>query len=127
MKLLKLIENAGSIPRRPTGHGADEIVNRAVEFIWNHSHVCVDVDEVVAQTGISRRAFAACGHKELAADIADKTVANAMQNGISERYESLPGKKLGVEYLGMNCTAITMMLDGICQKHQLKIKIKITP
>jgi len=66
--------------------------------------------------------FAACGHKELAADIADKTVANAIQNGISERYDSLSGKKLGVEYLGMTCTVITMMLDGLCQKHQLKIK-----
>ena len=66
--------------------------------------------------------FAACGHKELAADIADKTVANAIQNGISERYDSVSGKKLGVEYLGMTCTVITMMLDGLCKKHQLKIK-----
>ena len=60
--------------------------------------------------------------KQLAADIADKTVANAIQNGISERYDSVSGKKLGVEYLGMTCTVITMMLDGLCKKHQLKIK-----
>ena len=66
--------------------------------------------------------LATYGHKELSADIADKTVANAIQNGISERYDSLSGKKLGVEYLGMTCTVITMMLDGLCQKHQLKIK-----
>ena len=49
-------------------------------------------------------------------------VANAIKNGISERYDSLSGKKLGVEYLGMTCTVITLMLDGLCQKHQLKIK-----
>ena len=55
-------------------------------------------------------------------DIADKTVANAIKNGISERYDSMSGKKLGVEYLGMTCTVITMMLDGLCRKHQLKIK-----
>ena len=40
-----------------TGHSADEIVNRAVEFIWNHSHAFVDVAEVVAQTGLSRRSL----------------------------------------------------------------------
>ena len=34
-------------------------------------------------TGLARY-----GHKELAADIADKTVANAMKNGISEHYDS---------------------------------------
>jgi len=50
------------------------------------------------------------------------TAANAIQNGISGCYDSLSGKKLGVEYLGMTCTVVTMMLDGLCQKHQLKIK-----
>ena len=50
------------------------------------------------------------------------TAANAIQNGISGCYDSLSGKKLGVEYLSMTCTVVTMMLDGLCQKHQLKIK-----
>ena len=62
------------------------------------------------------------GHKTLAASIADKTVANAINSGISEHYDSLSGKKLGVEYLGMTCTVITMMLDGLCRDHQLKIR-----
>ena len=66
--------------------------------------------------------LAAYGHQQLAAEIADKTVANAINNGISERYDSVSGKKLGVEYLGMTCTVITMMLDGLCRKHQLRIK-----
>ena len=66
--------------------------------------------------------LAAYGHKELAADIADKTVANAIKNGISERYDSVSGQKLGVEYLGMTCTVITLMIDGFCRKYQLKIK-----
>jgi len=64
----------------------------------------------------------AYGYHDLAAAIADKTVDNAIQNGISERYDSVSGKKLGVEYLGMTCTIITMMLDGLCRKHQLRIK-----
>jgi len=64
----------------------------------------------------------AYGYQDLAAAIADKTVANTIQNGISERYDSVSGKKLGVEYLGMTCTIITMMLDGLCRKHQLRVK-----
>jgi len=64
----------------------------------------------------------AYGYHDLAAAIADKTVANAIKNGISERYDSVSGKKLGVEYLGMTCTTITMMLDGLCRKHPLRIK-----
>ncbi len=63
----------------------------------------------------------AYGYADLAASIADKTVANAIKNGISERYDSVSGKKLGVEFLGMTCTIITMMLDGLCRNHQLKV------
>ena len=66
--------------------------------------------------------LAAYGYKALAADIADKTVANAIKNGISERYDSLSGRKLGVEYLGMTCTVVTMMLDGLCRDHHLKVR-----
>ena len=66
--------------------------------------------------------LAAYGHKELAADIADKTVANAIKNGISERYDSISGKRLGVQYLGMTCTVVTMMLDGLCRKHKLQLR-----
>ena len=66
--------------------------------------------------------LAAYGYKDLAADLADKTVANALRNGISERYDSVTGKKLGVEYLGMSCTVITMMLDGLSRKHRLQLK-----
>lgn len=66
--------------------------------------------------------LAAYGHKDLAADIADKTVANALGNGISERYDSVSGKKLGVEYLGMTCTVLTLMLDGLGRKYQLRVK-----
>lgn len=61
-------------------------------------------------------------HKELAATICDKSVANAMKNGISERYNSMTGEKLGVEYLGMTCTLVTMMLDGLAKEYQLAVK-----
>jgi len=62
------------------------------------------------------------GHKDLAAKISDKTVANAIRNGISERYDSISGKRLGVEYLGMTCTVITMMLDGLTREHKLQLR-----
>ena len=62
------------------------------------------------------------GYNDIAADIADKTVANAIKNGISERYDSMSGKKLGVDFLGMTCTVTTMMLDGLTMKHKLELR-----
>jgi glycogen debranching enzyme len=66
--------------------------------------------------------LAAYGYAELASDIADKTVANAIKNGISEHYDSMSGRTLGVDFLGMTCTVVTMMLDGLCSRHSLKIR-----
>jgi putative isomerase len=65
--------------------------------------------------------LAAYGHERLAADIADKTVANAMKNGISEHYDSVSGKALGVPDYCMASTLVTMMLDGLTRKHRLQL------
>ncbi len=62
------------------------------------------------------------GETKLAASICDKTIANAIKNGISEHYDSVTGKPLGVEYLGMTCTLITMMLDGLSKEYQIALK-----
>lgn len=68
--------------------------------------------------------LAAYGYKDLAADIADKTIANAIKNGINEHYDSVSGKPLGVADYSMSCTLVTMMLDGLAQKHPLKLRAK---
>ena len=52
----------------------------------------------------------------------DKTVANALKNGINEHYDSMTGKPLGVPYNGMTCTVVTMMLDGLTRQYALKAK-----
>jgi len=70
------------------------------------------------------RGLADYGHKSLAADIADKTVANAIKNGINEHYDSVSGKGIGVKNYCMSCTLVTMMLDGLTQKHKLKLRDK---
>ena len=57
--------------------------------------------------------LAAYGFRVAAAAIADRTVANAIKAGISERYDSLSGAPLGVSGLGMSSTVLTMMLDGL--------------
>jgi putative isomerase len=64
--------------------------------------------------------LAAYGHADLAADIADKTVANALRNGISEHYDAVSGKPLGVPDYCMSCTLVTLMLDGLTRMHALK-------
>jgi hypothetical protein len=68
--------------------------------------------------------LAAYGHPNLAADIADKTIANAITNGISEHYDSMSGKPLGVPDYCMSSTLVTMMLDGIARQHKLKLRGK---
>jgi putative isomerase len=66
--------------------------------------------------------LAAYGYTELAADVADKTIANALKNGVHERYEALTGKGLGVDFLGMSGTIVTLMLDGLSKKHRLRVR-----
>jgi len=67
-------------------------------------------------------AFARHGYPRIAAEIADKTVTNALKNGINEHYHSVTGKPLGVPYIGMCCTLVTMMLDGLSEQYQLKVR-----
>ncbi|MEI6789525.1 MAG: trehalase family glycosidase [bacterium] len=66
--------------------------------------------------------LAAYGYKELAAVIADKTIANALMNGINERYDSISGKGLGVDFLGMSGVMVTMMLEGLSKAYRLRIR-----
>ena len=66
--------------------------------------------------------LAAYGHTELAAAIADKTVENAIRNGISEHYDSVTGQPLGVRDYCMSCTLTTLMLDGLTQKFKIRLK-----
>jgi glycogen debranching enzyme len=65
--------------------------------------------------------LAAYGHTKLAADIADKTIANALKNGLSEHYNSMTGEALGVPDYSMASTVLTMMLDGLSREHQLSL------
>lgn len=73
--------------------------------------------ELPIATGLARY-----GHKDLAANIADKTIANALKNGVSEHYDAVSGKPLGVTFLGMSCTIATMMLDGLSRKYSVRLK-----
>ena len=66
----------------------------------------------------------AYGYDDLAASIADATITNSMKNGVSEHHHALTGEALGVGFLGMSCTVITMMLDEISKKYRLKLKTK---
>ncbi len=65
--------------------------------------------------------LAAYGHTKLAAVIADKTVENAIKNGISEHYDSVSGKPLGIRDYCMSSAIATMMLDGLTEKYKLHL------
>jgi len=64
--------------------------------------------------------LAAYGHDNIAALIADKTVENAIKNGISEHYDSVSGEPLCIRDYCMSSTLVTLMLDGLTKKHRLK-------
>ena len=53
-------------------------------------------------------------------EITDTTIANAIKQGISEHYDPISCKPLGVPDYCMSCTLVTMMLDGLAQQHHLK-------
>jgi len=65
--------------------------------------------------------LATYGHTALAAIIADKTVENAINNGISEHYDSVSGKPLGIPDYCMSASIAAMMLDGLTKKYKLQI------
>jgi glycogen debranching enzyme len=62
------------------------------------------------------------GRHDLAAHIADATLANALKAGISERYDSLTGSPLGVRGLGMSATTLTLALDGLTSRYNLRVR-----
>jgi glycogen debranching enzyme len=68
--------------------------------------------------------LAAYGHRDLAADIADKTIANAIKHGISEHYDSISGKPLGVRDYCMSSTLVTIMLDELTKRYKLMLRGK---
>lgn len=66
--------------------------------------------------------FSQYGYADHAADICDKTIANAIKHGLSEHYDSMTGKALGVPDYSMSSVVVAMMLDGMSRKHQLKLR-----
>jgi hypothetical protein len=70
---------------------------------------------------ISRKRFLQTA-AQVAAVLADKTVENAIRNGISEHYDSASGMPPGIPDYCMSSSIATMMLDGLTKKFQLKLK-----
>jgi glycogen debranching enzyme len=53
--------------------------------------------------------------------LAGASIANAVRVGISEHYDSLSGKPLGVSGLGMSAVVLTMALDGLSPAHRISV------
>ncbi len=61
------------------------------------------------------------GQTSLAAHIADAMIDNTIKVGISEHYDSLTGKPLGVPHLGMSALVLTMAVDSLSAKHKIRV------
>jgi hypothetical protein len=44
-----------------------------------------------------------------------------LKNGVNEHYDSITGQPLGVAYLGMTCTIVSMMINNLSGKYKLSI------
>jgi len=63
------------------------------------------------------------GYRDTASHIADATVGNALEVGISEHYNSATGAPLGVSGLGMSATTLTMVLDRLTsQRYRMYVR-----
>jgi glycogen debranching enzyme len=61
------------------------------------------------------------GHRELVADLAGRLLDNALKVGISEHYDSQSGAPLGVPNLGMSAVMLTMALEGLSPRHDIRL------
>ncbi len=65
--------------------------------------------------------LATYGHRELIATLAGRLLDNALKVGISEHYDSRSGAPLGVPNLGMSAVLLTMALDGLSPRHEIRV------
>ena len=63
----------------------------------------------------------AYGHTELAGKLAGNLLDNALKVGISEHYDSQTGAPLGVPNLGMSAVLLTIALEGLSPRHQIRM------
>jgi hypothetical protein len=61
------------------------------------------------------------GHRKLAGDLAGRLLDDALQVGVSERYDSQTGEPLGVPNLGMSAVLLTMALEGLSPRHAIRV------
>jgi glycogen debranching enzyme len=66
------------------------------------------------------RGLADYGFQDLASEIADRTVANAMRNGLPERYHSDTGEPLGLRDYAFGCAVLSMLADGLTRTYRME-------
>ncbi len=61
------------------------------------------------------------GHRDLVGRLAGRLLDNAIRVGVSEHYDSQTGAPLGVTNLGMSAVLLTMALEGLSPRHQIRM------
>jgi hypothetical protein len=61
------------------------------------------------------------GHRELVAEQAGRLLDNALKVGVSEHYDSQTGAALGVRNLGMSAVLLTIALEGLSPRHNIRV------
>jgi hypothetical protein len=66
--------------------------------------------------------LASYGHRELVGQLAGRLLDDALKVGISEHYDSQTGAPLGVPNLGMSAVMLTMALEGLSPRHNIRVR-----
>jgi hypothetical protein len=65
------------------------------------------------------RGLADYGYADLAAQLADAAIENAMAQCLNERYHADTGAPIGVANYAFACAYLSMMTDGLSRKYSL--------
>ncbi len=65
--------------------------------------------------------LAGYGHRDVAGDLAGRLLDDALKVGISEHYDSQSGAPLGVKNLGMSAVLLTIALEGLSPRHEIRL------
>ena len=69
------------------------------------------------------RGLADYGFHDLAADLADRAVDNAMRHGLPERYHADTGEPLGLPDYAFGCAILSLMADGLTRNYRVEKRV----
>jgi hypothetical protein len=117
MRKVKTATIGGMVPLQgsiPTRKQAARMAQALAGPHWNTPVPLPSVDRLDTE-------YRSDGHRELVAEQAGRLLDNALKVGVSEHYDSQTGAALGVRNLGMSAVLLTIALEGLSPRHNIRV------